>query len=101
LLISAITTATANTRDLERHGAPPAALMADHLRRHGGVINAVLCDVPHGSLGDALQAKARESQADRLVAGAYGHPRIWEKLLGGVTQDLLSGLTMPILMSSA
>jgi nucleotide-binding universal stress UspA family protein len=97
----ATTLITANARELERHGAPPAAMMADHLRRHGGAINAVLCDMPHGSLGDALQAKALESQADLLVAGAYGHPRIWEKLLGGVTRDLLSRLTMPILMSSA
>jgi nucleotide-binding universal stress UspA family protein len=97
----ATTLITANPRDLERHGAPPPAMMADHLRRHGGRVSTVLCDLTHGSMGDALQSKARESEADLLVAGAYGHPRIWEKLLGGVTRDLLTRLTMPILMSSA
>jgi nucleotide-binding universal stress UspA family protein len=92
---------TANASDLERHGAPPAAMMADHLRRHGATVSTVMCEARHASEGDTLQACAQQAQADLLVAGAYGHPRIWEKLLGGVTRDLLSRLTMPILMSSA
>jgi nucleotide-binding universal stress UspA family protein len=75
--------------------------MADHLRRHGGTVSTVMCEARHASVGDTLQACAQQAQADLLVAGAYGHPRIWEKLLGGVTRDLLSRLTMPILMSSA
>ena len=38
--------------------------------------------------------------ADVIVAGAFGHPRLWEKMLGGVTHDLLTGMRLPIFMSS-
>jgi nucleotide-binding universal stress UspA family protein len=32
---------------------------------------------------------AREQKADLIVAGAYGHNRLREWMLGGVTRDLL------------
>ena len=34
-----------------------------------------------------------------MVAGAFGHPRLWEKMLGGVTYDLLTRMSLPIFMS--
>jgi hypothetical protein len=34
-----------------------------------------------------------------LVAGAFGQAKLLEKLLGGVTHDLLAGMQMPLLMS--
>jgi nucleotide-binding universal stress UspA family protein len=37
--------------------------------------------------------------ADLIVAGAFGHPRLWEKMLGGVTHDLLARMRLPIFMS--
>ena len=37
--------------------------------------------------------------ADMIVAGAFGHPRLWEKMLGGVTHDLMARMSLPILMS--
>ena len=45
------------------------------------------------------QAEARAIGADLIVAGAFGHPKLWEKLLGGVTHDLLARMSHPILMS--
>jgi nucleotide-binding universal stress UspA family protein len=56
-------------------------------------------NVPARSIADALQAKAREVGADLLVAGAFGHARLWEKLLGGVTRELLDRMNLPIFMS--
>jgi nucleotide-binding universal stress UspA family protein len=44
------------------------------------------------SIGDdanLLNAIAREQGADVIVAGAYGHSRMREWVLGGVTRDLL------------
>ena len=35
-----------------------------------------------------------------MVAGAFGHPRLWEKMLGGVTYDLLGRMSLPIFMSN-
>ena len=51
------------------------------------------------SIADVLQARAHEIGADVVVAGAYGHPMLWEKLLGGVTHELLARMTLPIMMS--
>jgi nucleotide-binding universal stress UspA family protein len=36
---------------------------------------------------------------DLLVMGAYGHARVRERLLGGVTQTMLDLMTVPVLMS--
>jgi nucleotide-binding universal stress UspA family protein len=80
--------------------APPGERIVEHLRRHGAVVEAVrMEEVSSGSIADALQTKAHALGADLIVAGAFGHPRLWEKLLGGVTRDLLARMTLPILMS--
>lgn len=42
-----------------------------------------------GEDSDRLQEQARETQADLVVAGAYGHSRLREWVLGGVTGDFL------------
>jgi nucleotide-binding universal stress UspA family protein len=85
---------------IDRHGGLPADQMVEHLRRHGASVDMVRLDhIPTQAIADALQAKARDIGADLLVAGAFGHPKLWEKLLGGVTRDLLDGMNFPIFMS--
>jgi nucleotide-binding universal stress UspA family protein len=42
-----------------------------------------------GSAVDALRDAAAREHCDVLVAGAYGHSRMREWMLGGVTRDLL------------
>jgi nucleotide-binding universal stress UspA family protein len=37
--------------------------------------------------------------ADLLVMGAYGHSRLREFILGGVTRSLLREMTVPVLLS--
>ncbi len=85
---------------LRVHGGLPGEHIAEHLRRHGASTDVVrIDDVPPDSVADRLQAEARALGADLIVAGAFGHPRLWEKLLGGVTYDLLARMTLPIFMS--
>jgi nucleotide-binding universal stress UspA family protein len=85
---------------IDGRGAPPGEQMVEHLRRHGAVADAVrIEDVAHGAIADRLQAEARALGADLIVAGAFGHPRLWEKMLGGVTYDLLTRMSLPIFMS--
>jgi nucleotide-binding universal stress UspA family protein len=85
---------------IDRHGAPPGEHMVEHLQRHGAVADAIRIEnVPHGSIADRLQAEAQALGADLIVAGAFGHPRLWEKMLGGVTYDLLARMNLPIFMS--
>ncbi len=85
---------------IDAHRAPPGERIVEHLRHHGAVVEAVrMEEVSSGSIADALQTKAHALGADLIVAGAFGHPRLWEKLLGGVTRDLMARMTLPILMS--
>jgi len=58
------------------------------LKSHGVVAESYASP----SIGDdasLLKAIAREQGADLIVAGAYGHSRMREWVLGGVTRDLL------------
>jgi nucleotide-binding universal stress UspA family protein len=38
-------------------------------------------------------------EADLIVAGGYGHSRVREVLLGGVTRTLMRSSPIPVLMS--
>jgi nucleotide-binding universal stress UspA family protein len=49
--------------------------------------------------GVALLNAAAERDADLLVMGAYGHSRLREMVMGGVTRTLLRSMTVPVLLS--
>jgi nucleotide-binding universal stress UspA family protein len=84
----------------ERYGALPPEQMVEHLRRHGASVEGIwLTNIPVASIADAVQGEAHKVGADLIVAGAFGHPRLWEKLMGGVTRELLARMQLPILMS--
>jgi nucleotide-binding universal stress UspA family protein len=85
---------------IDIHEGPPGEQIVEHLRRHGATVEAVrIEEVPHGDIGARLQREAQTRGADLLVAGAFGHPRLWEKMLGGVTHELIAHMALPILMS--
>jgi nucleotide-binding universal stress UspA family protein len=52
-----------------------------------------------GDVGEALLSRADDLGADLVVMGGYGHSRMAEFLLGGVTRRLLAQMTMPVLLS--
>lgn len=80
------------------HGAEPGIDIATHLARHGLKVNAVR--VPGGeTVASTLLRHARDSNAQLLVAGGYGHSRLREWFLGGTTRELLDTLHLPILFS--
>ncbi len=74
-------------------------MVVTHLRRHG--IEAVLEEeeVDEGEVGETILARARAKRADLVVAGAYGHARAREIILGGVTRRLLRCAMVPVLFS--
>lgn len=84
----------------ERYGALPPERMVEHLRRHGAAVQGSwLNHIPTESIADVVLAEAHKVDADLIVAGAFGHPRLWEKIMGGVTRDLLAKMNLPVLMS--
>ncbi|KPF70158.1 hypothetical protein IP69_09840 [Bosea sp. AAP35] len=48
---------------------------------------------------DEITALVRQEGADLIVAGAYGHSRLRERIFGGVTQDLIGSTPVCCLMS--
>jgi nucleotide-binding universal stress UspA family protein len=84
---------------LDGHGEEPGADIARHLARHGvslRVEHAIAHDIGDG---DVILNRAAEISADLLVVGGYGHSRLRELILGGVTRTLLRQMTLPVLMS--
>jgi nucleotide-binding universal stress UspA family protein len=56
--------------------------------------------VGHRQVSDALTESALEAGCDLLIMGGYGHSRVRELVLGGVTQDMLRKDTnLPILIA--
>ncbi|MEX0760592.1 MAG: universal stress protein, partial [Tistlia sp.] len=51
------------------------------------------------SIADTILSSASDLGSDLLVMGAYGHSRLRELVLGGVTRSVLQHLAMPALMS--
>jgi len=81
------------------HGEIPGADIALHLARHG-VKAEVERTVSAGiGIGNTLLSRAADYEANLLVMGAYGHSRVRELLLGGVTRTVLTSMTLPVLMS--
>lgn len=70
-----------------------------HLARHGVTAHSEL--LPAGALetGDVILARAADEGATLIITGAYGHSRLREIVLGGVTRRLLQHMTAPVLMA--
>jgi len=86
-------------RGVEGHGEVPSADIALHLARHGVKAEAAQTISGDIDVGDAILSRASDLGADLIVIGAYGHSRVREIILGGVTRHLLQHMTAPILMS--
>ena len=75
--------------------------LVGHLERHGLHANmrVIRHEISTLSVSDTLLAQVAELEADLLVMGAYGHSRLREMILGGVTRDILRDMNVPVLMA--
>lgn len=80
-------------------GDVPGADLARYLSEHK--IKAMVNRFTDKDLAvdDVLLNQAADGGADMLVMGAYGHSRLREMVLGGVTRHILDHMTVPVLMS--
>ena len=77
----------------------PGADMGQHLARHGLKVDIKRISEGSINVADALLSHAADFSADLIVMGGYGHSRLREFVLGGVTHNILRSMTAPVLMS--
>jgi nucleotide-binding universal stress UspA family protein len=73
--------------------------IGQHLARHGMKIEVKRITSPDIDVTSTILSYAADSSADMIVMGGYGHSRLREFILGGVTRGLLETMTVPTLMS--
>ncbi len=78
---------------------PSAKALERHLERLD--IGARYHQLARGTLTvhETIEAYARRNGADLIVMGAYGHSRLQELVLGGVTREVLKAPFLPVLLS--
>jgi nucleotide-binding universal stress UspA family protein len=77
----------------------PGADLGAHLARHGLKVEVKRLTAVDIDVASMLLSYAADSDADMMVMGGYGHSRLREFVLGGVTRALLESMTVPVLMS--
>lgn len=72
-----------------------------YLERHGVTAEVVGEVSPLGdvSVAELLLARAADFAIDLLVMGAYGHSRMRELVLGGVTREVFAQMAVPVFMA--
>jgi nucleotide-binding universal stress UspA family protein len=89
--ILSVGSASVTTAEMDR--------LRDYLRVQG--VSAIEHSLAPGDLGTgaAIVDAAQRAGADLLVMGGYGHSRLRELILGGVTRHVLNHVSMPIFMA--
>ena len=86
-----------------RHGSAlraSAEALAEHLEHHG--VKSIISDWTNTgeiSAVEALFASLDTQDCDLIVAGGFGHSKVFEGLFGGVSLDLLEQPSLPVMMS--
>ncbi len=77
----------------------PASEAAAYLVRHG--VETEVVNIPRGDakIADTLFSAAQMRECGLMVMGAYGHSRLAEMLMGGVTRRVLSSPQLPVLLA--
>lgn len=82
-----------------QHGELPGADIPRHLARHGVHVDVQRVSSMDVSIAELLLNRIVDESIDMLVMGAYGHARMREIWLGGVTRRLMESMTVPVLIS--
>jgi nucleotide-binding universal stress UspA family protein len=77
----------------------PGADLVHHLGHHGVTAEIKQIVAPDADAASLLLSHAADCAADFMVMGGYGHSRLREFILGGVTRTMLESMTIPVLMS--
>jgi nucleotide-binding universal stress UspA family protein len=77
----------------------PGADIGHHLARHGLNVDVKRIVATDSDVASTILSYVADVSADLIVMGGYGHSRLREFILGGVTRSILESMTVPTLMS--
>jgi nucleotide-binding universal stress UspA family protein len=85
------------------HAGIPAdasvAALETHLTRRGLTARVERMKADRADVQPTILSVATDTGLDLIVMGGYGHSRLNERILGGVTRGMLQSMTVPTLMS--
>lgn len=81
------------------HGAEPGADVAGWLARHGVKVTVQRDVAADTDVGGVILSRAADHDVDLIVMGLYGHSRLREMVLGGVSRALLASMTVPVFIA--
>lgn len=98
-LASGVTVVTIRSEDEPGQGTEELPELADYLAKHGVVASIVDDSLMHETVGRHLLQEAATHGCGLIVAGGYGHTRLQEWMLGGVTRDLVQESSICLLLA--
>lgn len=85
--------------DRPKSDETPGADIGQHLARHGIKVEVKRVQRADVDVPNTILSYAADNSTDFIVMGGYGHSRLREFVLGGVTRSMLQSMTVPVLMS--
>lgn len=88
--------------DPPAHGperSDPGGQLSQYLARHGVKAEVSVLAKTMPRISDVLNRHVRDTNADLVVMGAYGHSRFREAILGGATRHMLELADTPVVMA--
>lgn len=73
--------------------------MASHLARHDVKVEIEIIPAPDIDVAEAILSHVADESGTLIVMGGYGHAKLREIILGGVTRAMLKSMTVPVFMS--
>jgi nucleotide-binding universal stress UspA family protein len=88
-----------SVNEAQNPGEASAAALVEHLARRGLTARIESMGADHANIQPSILSVAADTGIDLIVMGGYGHSRLQERVLGGVTRGMLQSMTVPTLMS--
>lgn len=92
----ALTVITVNRKD---EGEVSSDRLVSHLARRGLQARIERLTADRSDVHGTILSIAADSNIGLLVMGGFGHSRLQERILGGVTRGMFESMTVPVLMS--
>jgi nucleotide-binding universal stress UspA family protein len=87
------------TIDPEEDATPETSRIVEHFAHHGVKVEVITLAAAQKSIPDILLRESESLKAGLIVMGAYGHSRLREWILGGVTRDIIERSDIPLFLA--